>query len=81
MARRSSIARYASATPSSGSVRSKTFPGLIFRDHTRSMSSGRNRRCSAAIWLGLRDNQVGEVCRGERMMPLLFVVGKCSFSG
>jgi hypothetical protein len=39
------------------------------------------KRCSAAIWLGLRDNQDEGGCRGERMMPLLFVVGKRSFSG
>ncbi len=41
MARRSSMARYASATSLRGSSRSKTFPGLIFRFHTKSSSSGR----------------------------------------
>ena len=31
---------------------------------------------SAAIWMGLRDNQDDGECRGERIVPLLFVVGK-----
>src|SRR5207248_9191596 len=47
IARRSSIARYASATWSRGRVRSKTLPGLIFPFHTISISSGRNRRTGA----------------------------------
>src|SRR5579885_1931002 len=47
MARRSSIARYPSATWSSGSVRSNTLPGLIFLWHTRSIRWGRKRRTGA----------------------------------
>src|SRR5690348_760977 len=47
IARRSSIARYPSATWSSGRVKSKTFPGLIFSFSTRSISSGRYRRTGA----------------------------------
>lgn len=41
MARRSSMARYPSATFSSGSSRSKTLPGWIFSSMTRRISSGR----------------------------------------
>ena len=38
-------------------------------------------RCSATIRVGLRDNHDEVGCRGEEIMPLLFVVGKSSFSG
>lgn len=41
IARRSSMARYPSATWSRGSVRSNTFPGLILRLHTRFIRSGK----------------------------------------
>ena len=47
MARRSSMARYPSATWSSGRIRSKTLPGSIWRFQTRSISSGRKRRTGA----------------------------------
>jgi len=36
-------------------------------------------RCSAATRMGLRDDQDEGGCRGERMMPLLFVIGKIHF--
>ena len=41
IARRSSIARYPSATSSSGSVRSKTLPGSMVRLSTKSINFGR----------------------------------------
>ncbi len=47
MARRSSMARYPSATWSNGRVRSKTLPGSISRFQMRSISSGRKRRTGA----------------------------------
>src|SRR5215213_1091878 len=47
MAVRWSMAAYASAAWSSGRVRSKTRPGLIWRFQIRSIRSGRNRRTGA----------------------------------
>ena len=47
IARRSSIARYPSATCASGSVWSNTFPGSISPFQIKSMSSGRYRRTGA----------------------------------
>jgi hypothetical protein len=47
MACRVSMARYPSAAWSSGSSRSNTLPGWIWRFRTRSIRSGRNRRTGA----------------------------------